>query len=300
MADKIWWRGVYMCSCGIASIEGRVEPELRRIGTLGSTEKIRIYQGCWNAGGVSASAGTHDGGGAIDTDRYDSDKELTVIREGGWAAWGRGNDKYGDGMDPHNHWICNGCPDLSSGAEDQVDDYHAGRNGLANNGKDPGPDVRPLPEWDEALADYQGEGLFGMTQKLYQRRSTDYAAKTDGEWHDCYINEDADTSVLIGQTDQVSCSGVVLVSGLGDGEAFDLTWRIASYDADKPTVYTHTRDTYARAVGSNGRTFSVAKYYNGTVPKDEKGNSPRLRLSYRTTAAAATITSVTIEGWASE
>jgi hypothetical protein len=297
MSDVIWWRNCYMCPCGIASIEDRVEPELRKLGSISST--IRIFQGAWNAGGVSGSAGTHDGGGAIDTDRYDSDAELTVWREAGWAAWGRGNDKYGDGFDPHNHAICNGCPDTSSGADNQLDDYDAGRNGLANNGKDPGPDVRPLPDWDDALNDYEGEGLFGMTEKIYGKRSTDYAAKNDGEWHDCYINEDGDTSAVIGTTSQVTCSGLVIVTGLIEGEAFDLTWRIASYDANvKPTEYSHTRSTYARGLGLAGRSVSVGRVYNGSVPKDDAGNSPRLRLSYRTTAAAAQITSVTVEGWA--
>jgi hypothetical protein len=284
MADKIWWRNCYMCSCGIASIEDRVEPELRRIGTLGSTENIRIYQGCWNAGGVSASAGTHDGGGAIDTDRYDSDKELTVIREAGWAAWGRGNDKYGDGMDPHNHWICNGCNDLSSGAEDQVDDYNAGRNGLANNGKDPGPDVRPLPTWDDALADYD-QGVFGMTKPVAFDNAKEQTFTGDGTWKTIKIDDNGDYSFLVGPKDAyIVTSHWTLEAIPGDpasvqpGDIVQFRYQsVSDFSDDRDTITEWGYPITDTRIG-DGTTFDGLTWLNALGNSPEAGAKLKLRL----------------------
>jgi SLT domain-containing protein/phage-related protein len=84
-----------------------------------------IIQGPYNAGGVAASAGTHDGGGVYD---FPADQAvLQQLLSSGWAAWMRGN---GDGMDPHIHAVCMSATDLSPQAAWQVQDFQNGGSGL--------------------------------------------------------------------------------------------------------------------------------------------------------------------------
>lgn len=98
--------------------------------------QLHLIQGSYNSG-VSASAGTHDGGGAMDvwgkgTAHWGT--EIAVLRRVGFAAWGRTPSQGPWGY--HEHCIAIGDPELSSGARAQVVDYFNGRNGLAGNGKD--------------------------------------------------------------------------------------------------------------------------------------------------------------------
>lgn len=107
-----------------------------------------ITQGCYNAGGVAASAGTHDGGGALDIRavNLDTGERLEVVswlRHVGFAASLRSPT---EGKWPwHIHCIAVGCPDLSRGAKNQATAYKNGRNGLANNGPDKG--TRAWVDW---------------------------------------------------------------------------------------------------------------------------------------------------------
>jgi hypothetical protein len=111
--------------------------------------ELTVLQGSYNAGVVGASAGTHDGGGAVDLTAYDHDKKVRVLREVGFAAWYRPELWSGSKRiwGEHVHAIAIGDPELSSGARGQVADYYAGRNGLANNGPDDGPRLNPIPTW---------------------------------------------------------------------------------------------------------------------------------------------------------
>src|SRR5690348_13523061 len=51
--------------------------------------KIPVTQGSYNAGGVSASAGTHDGGGVVDVPAWQADETVIALRAVGFAAWHR-------------------------------------------------------------------------------------------------------------------------------------------------------------------------------------------------------------------
>ncbi len=103
---------------------------------------IVISQGSYNAGGVAASAGTHDGGGSIDvsvsalttTQRWETVKALRAV---GFAAWLR-TPEQGD-WPFHIHAIAIGDTDLASGARNQVADYYVGKNGLASHAADNTP-----------------------------------------------------------------------------------------------------------------------------------------------------------------
>jgi hypothetical protein len=84
---------------------------------------------------VSASAGTHDGGGAVDinVNNWSSatrEKVVLCLRKAGMAAWLRTPS---EGFAYHIHGIAMGDREASSGAKGQVQSYFNGRNGLANN-----------------------------------------------------------------------------------------------------------------------------------------------------------------------
>jgi len=50
---------------------------------------LTILQGCYNPGGVSQSAGTHDGGGVVDLAPFDHDRKVHVARMLGGFYWHR-------------------------------------------------------------------------------------------------------------------------------------------------------------------------------------------------------------------
>lgn len=105
--------------------------------------QLHIYQGSYNKGGVKASAGTHDGGGALDVWGRTFDDAHEVVREMrkvGFAAWLRTPSEGPWGY--HIHAIAIGDKEMSSGAREQVTQYRHHENGLANHGPDDGPRVR--------------------------------------------------------------------------------------------------------------------------------------------------------------
>lgn len=117
---------------------------------------LTITQGSYNAGGVSASAGTHDGGGAVDLSSYDWERKVRLLRQVGFAAWYRAPIPGLWGA--HIHAIAIGDQDLSSGARSQVSDYYNGRDGLAGNGPDRHWRPSPIPVFNyEKQADLDKE-----------------------------------------------------------------------------------------------------------------------------------------------
>ena len=142
-----WWRGGNFDQRSIDMLT-----EAERISGI----PIVVTQGSYS-GTVAASAGTHAGGGAVDldVDGLDSDeigRLIQGLRRVGWAAWLR---TPAQGFAYHIHGIAVACEDLSSGAEYQVAEYFAGRNGLAGRGTDDGP--RDFPggvgvTWEDYLA----------------------------------------------------------------------------------------------------------------------------------------------------
>jgi hypothetical protein len=114
--------------------------------------QLGVTQGSYNPGGVGGSAGTHDGGGALDISvsgmsvatRNNVAKQLRIV---GFAAWVR-TPAQGD-WGYHIHAIAVSDPDQSSGAQHQSGDYYLGKNGLAGRGADDGPAVSPKRTWEE-------------------------------------------------------------------------------------------------------------------------------------------------------
>lgn len=97
-----------------------------------------IAQGSYNVG-VRASAGTHDGGGAVDVgclnlSRDQRHKALRTMKNAGFAAWFR--PELPNVWGPHIHAILIGDKELGWLAADQVKKFDAGRDGLAGNQAD--------------------------------------------------------------------------------------------------------------------------------------------------------------------
>ena len=93
-----------------------------------------ITQGSYSKG-VSASAGTHDGGGALDLSisGMDAYKMQLALRKAGFAAWVR---TPAQGFSYHIHALAIGDRDMAWLARSQVKSYFIKRDGLARNGSD--------------------------------------------------------------------------------------------------------------------------------------------------------------------
>ncbi len=135
--------------------------------------RLAITQGSYNPGVVSASFGTHDGGGAVDLsvraiNNYndilydDLDMIIQSLRIAGFAAWVRYEDDLYPGSEIHIHAIAIGDADLSEAARLQLDGpagYFRGYDGLPVDPPQPdrygGPIVCP---WMQDLGYYDLSG----------------------------------------------------------------------------------------------------------------------------------------------
>lgn len=122
-------------------VDGRVLDALT-LGAIKRAEKILgrripIVQGSYNAGGVKASAGTHDAGGVFDTIAGGHDEAVTALRAVGFAAWYRPTIP---GLwSAHVHAVLIGHGRLAPAAARQVQAYLARRDGLVSNAVDTDP-----------------------------------------------------------------------------------------------------------------------------------------------------------------
>ncbi|MEO8607841.1 MAG: SH3 domain-containing protein [Chloroflexota bacterium] len=115
--------------------------------------RTSIMQGSYNPGGVAASFGTHDGGGAVDISVRDPQNHqiltaaiapmLRALRFAGFAAWLRDTDVLYKGSPIHIHAIAIGDAELSDAARAQIDGtfgYLRGYDGLPRDDGIPQPD----------------------------------------------------------------------------------------------------------------------------------------------------------------
>lgn len=108
-----------------------LEATARRLGY-----DLTVIQGSYHPG-VSTSAGTHDGGGVVDLDPWDAGDKVRELRRTGFAAWYR--PAIAGLWGAHIHAVLIGNRKLSRAARAQVAEYLTGFDGLAGNGRDPGP-----------------------------------------------------------------------------------------------------------------------------------------------------------------
>lgn len=117
---------------------------------------LRLTQGCYS-GGVSASAGTHSGGGAFDFSvrgltLTQINRRVRALRRVGFAAWHRVPSE--GPWQSHIHAIAVGCDDLSPSAQRQVAALRRGRNGLRSNRSDRHRGMNlPVITWEQYLKD---------------------------------------------------------------------------------------------------------------------------------------------------
>lgn len=154
--EVVTWRGFKFDRLTIAAIEAAEE-------LLG--RKFRIMQGSYNQGKVGASAGTHDGGGAVDFAVEGlNNRDVRVLRVVGFAAWHRIPSE--GPWSEHIHAVLIGNERLAPSAARQVEAYKAGRNGLVSNKRDdtwrpskiptfqyPEEDMPNYREWQKADKD---------------------------------------------------------------------------------------------------------------------------------------------------
>lgn len=110
-------------------------------------EDFYVVQGSYNKGGVSASAGTHDGGGALDISVYGMDLKTKkwVVKQGrlaGFMAYYR--PPLPGVWNEHIHAGALGDPEASSGLQKQFVEYRAGQDALADHKPDPDPRINPI------------------------------------------------------------------------------------------------------------------------------------------------------------
>jgi hypothetical protein len=283
---NVSWRGWRVCSCLITIIEDMFEPRMRAERGWASDRKVKIFQASYNAGGVSASAGTHDQGGALDTEKM-SDTDTIIMRECGTTSWQRGSpeDSY---FDDHNHLIAIGCPDLSSGAADQVQDYKNGKDGLADGGPDKSPDV-PYTTWQDALEKYQATegGVLGMTDVTKFTRNDDqpYAAPVatdDDQWKLVKIGDDGELSLITGPVDAYAVTCSVAVTGLPLGVPAQFRLRaVFDYSDDRATTISSDGYPITEVIGTEGTSFGNVVFFNNLTTKPPSGAKTKLRLYVR-------------------
>jgi GH24 family phage-related lysozyme (muramidase)/peptidoglycan hydrolase-like protein with peptidoglycan-binding domain len=114
--------------------------------------KLAFYQGSWSD--APASAGTHRGGAAADikTAGMSKQKVEQVVRElrtVGFAAWFRPAGKVSKVA--HIHAIALADSSMHIAAAKQAGDYYEGGDGLRGPGRDPGPQVKGKPTWEDYL-----------------------------------------------------------------------------------------------------------------------------------------------------
>ena len=139
--------------------------------------ELSITQGSYNAGTVSASAGTHDGGGVVDLRAWDWESKVRALRLSGFWAWHRPELwRNGKRVWPeHIHAVLGKNAKLSLSASRQALAGRTGRNGLADNGVDPHKHMvfKPFP-WPYAgvvgRARWRRDQLRGPARTRYLKR----------------------------------------------------------------------------------------------------------------------------------
>jgi len=149
--SRVTWRG--------RVFDDRTARMLAEVAKLSGPIYINPTQGSYS-GGVAASAGTHNGGGAVDLMHpswsvSDYNKVVALMRKVGFAAWHRTPQQ--SNWPRHVHGIAvqpggrNDKGVLSTGALNQVKNYYDGRNGLASGARDDGPRQYVNQTWEKYL-----------------------------------------------------------------------------------------------------------------------------------------------------
>jgi hypothetical protein len=221
-----------------------------------------IMQGSYNKGGVAASFGTHDGGGAVDlsvrsrdADRHILTDEiapmLRALRVAGFAAWLRDTGELYPGSPIHIHAIAIGDKELSSAARGQIDGtfgYLRGFDGLPR---------------DDGIPHLDGSGVMLVCQWMVDRGFKDLRGQAGNQ-----KGEGLQPSPLPGSILNPANSLIRFPDRFPAEDAANLAWkaRTADWLADK-TVKSgfHTlRDFGIRVLSSDGHHQYTFQFFVGT------------------------------------
>ena len=128
---------------------------------------ITLLQGI---GGYIKSGGTHTSGACYDTTAYNQKNRVYCGRLLGGADWYRPYDWDNAKGGAHIHHNTIGVGYASGSAKRQWTAYYAGKNGLANNAKDPGPRLITKPLFVAPWTDRGARGVFYL-KKGYTARA---------------------------------------------------------------------------------------------------------------------------------
>lgn len=137
--ERIWWRGFALDRRTVSALEW-VEKK--------TGQTIIITQGSYNPGGVSASGGTHDGGGVIDLrtvhlTRKQRIKLVRTLKKAGFATWYRKPPIF----PYHIHAVLLDHRSASPAAKAQMVSYLNHRNGLVGDAYDDTYRPKPAVRW---------------------------------------------------------------------------------------------------------------------------------------------------------
>lgn len=119
-------------------------------------------------GGAVPSGGTHLTGGCVDTTPYNHEKREYGGRLLGGADWYR--SRLPGVWEPHIHFNTAGIDYSTAAARQQVTAYWAGKNGLANNGKDTGPRLATKPLFVAPWTERGARGVYYAKKGVVMRQ----------------------------------------------------------------------------------------------------------------------------------
>lgn len=120
---------------------------IRAVEILAGVDLV-VVQGGYRASS-SYSAATHAGLGVFDIRSWNltarqRDRVVLYFRKLGAVAWYRSRAQ---GFEPHLHVVMDYDRSAHLSAQKQAEDYHNGKNGLANGGRDDGPRLGYFPKY---------------------------------------------------------------------------------------------------------------------------------------------------------
>jgi hypothetical protein len=244
--ENLPFRGRRTCIC-VVRIVPLVEAEMKRRGLI--ERSIDFFQMGYNRGGVSASAGTHDRGGAIDVAQH-SPAQLAVWRMFGVRMQERTRTQ---GFDPHGHGWPGGCTHMSSGLRYQESEWRGKRNGLRGRGPVTGPGYTTIT-WQQAVQKYKPSPTAAKdldVAKWIRFKTGKDQALPAKKWAYLKINDKGDVSLGTGPGKLLGTISL-RIAGLPKGEALQLR-------VGKVTKRVHSWPI-TEVVGTSGDAFRVVPF----------------------------------------
>jgi hypothetical protein len=173
-----------------------------------------------------------------------------------------------------------------------VDDYYAGKDGLADGYSDKSPRPDKIVTCQQALADYEGSGVLGMTDTDKWSRNVDQKVAADTKWHLLKIDDDDNLSLVTGPMTFVAIC-CLTVAGLAPGQVLQVRFkRVFDYSDDRPTTE-EASYPIKEIIGTQGDAFDQivwGQYIGDNAPS---GAKEKMRLYACAVDVDCTVTYIT-------